>query len=275
MILRAILVISSGILLSSPAFAQSERRAPPPDDGGWNVYVGAGALISPTYSGDDDYTISAVPFLRVTKGDVFFASVQEGVGYALINDKGFRAGPLAQLDFGRDEDGSSPFRVSGDKTLDLLGLGKIDMSVSIGGFVDYKFGDFKIKAKAGHALGGHDGVTAQAGIDFDKRVMGVGPPLFFAVGPNIKYGDNDYTQAYYGITAQQSALSGLTEFDAGGGIVSYGVGGSVLMPLSYTAGITLLGSYDRLTGDAADSPLVRDRGSRDQLFGGLAVAKKF
>jgi len=69
--------------------------------------------------------------------------------------------------------------------------------------------------------------------------------------------------------------SELSEYAADGGIISYGLGGSVLMPLSYTAGITLFGSYDRLTGAAADSPLVNERGSKDQLFGGAALAYKF
>jgi len=47
------------------------------------------------------------------------------------------------------------------------------------------------------------------------------------------------------------------------------------MPLTYKTAITLFGSYDRLTGDAAGSPLIQERGSADQFFGGAAIAYKF
>lgn len=265
------------LLTLSTSLAAAAQRPPGQDDNGWDVYLGAGALYAPAFPGDDDYNLSAVPFFRITKGDRFFASVQEGAGYAAIDQDGFRAGPLAQIDFGRDEDGSSPFRVAGDRTTDLFGLGKIDFTVALGGFAEYDLGDFKLKVKAGQALGGHDGLTGQISFDYDTRIMGAGPPLFVTVGPNIKYGSENYAQAYYGITAAQSAGSGLTPYDAGGGITSYGIGGNILVPVarSGNAAIIVLGSYDRLTGDAADSPLVRSRGSRDQFFTGAAFARKF
>ena len=264
-------------LLIFISFNASAQRPPQQDQNGWDVYIGAGALYAPTYPGDDDYNLSAVPFFRVTKGDRFFASVQEGAGYAAIDKAGFRAGPLAQIDFGRDEDGSSPFRVTGDKTEDLRGLGTIDFTVALGGFAEYDFGDFELKVKGGQALGGHDGFTGQVSFDYDTRIMGAGPPLFVTVGPNLKYGSGNYTDAYYGITAEQSALSGLAEYNPGGGITSYGLGGNILVPVSRSgnAAIILLGSYDRLTSDAGDSPLVRNRGSRDQFFTGAAFARKF
>jgi len=252
-----------------------DRRGPPPVDKGWSLYVGVGGLYSPTWSGDDDYSAAAVPFLRVTHGDKFFASVQEGAGYKFIKTKKFSAGPLATIDFGRDEDGNNPFNISGGDSDDLIGMGNVSATLALGGFADYKMGDLKFKAKAGRAIGSHEGVTAEFGVDFDKTVMGVGPPLFVAIGPRVKWTDDNYNQAYYGITALQSENTGLTAFDAGSGISSYGVGGSVLMPLSYTAGVTIFGSYDHLTGDAADSPLVIERGSADQFFGGAAVAYKF
>lgn len=254
---------------------EPQRRGPPPDDNGWSLYLGGGGFYAPTYSGDDEYALSAVPFLRVTKGDKFFASVQEGAGYAIIKNDRFRAGPLATIDFGRDEDGASPFRVSGDDSADLIGLGNISTTIALGGFADYKTGDLKFKAKAGRALGSHEGITAELGVDFDKRVMGAGPPLFVAIGPRVKWADDNYNQAFYGINAAQSLGSTLPVYNADSGIISYGVGGSVLMPLSNNMALTVFGNYDRLTGAAGDSPLVFQRGSKDQLFGGAAIAYKF
>ncbi len=274
--LRRIFSIFISLHFTGSALAdEPERRGPPPDDNGWSLYVGGGGFYAPNWSGDDEYSAAAVPFIRVTKGDRFFASVQEGMGYAIINDNGFRAGPLAAIDFGRDEDGNNPFRISGGESADLIGLGNISTTVALGGFVDYKVGDIKIKAKGGRALGAHEGLTAELGVDFDKTIMSVGPPLFVAIGPRLKWADDSYNQAFYGITTTQSIASGLSVYGADDGLISYGVGGSVLMPLSYTMGITVFGSYDHLTGPAGDSPLVRERGSRDQFFGGAAIAYKF
>lgn len=285
---RSLTLVTSTLVtsmaLAVPAFSDEPQPGGAPSDGppsgfnddGWSLYVGGGGFYGPNWSGDDEYSAAAVPFLRVTKGDVFFASVQEGAGFAVINNEKFRAGPLATLDFGRDEDGNNPFRVSGNDSLDLVGLGNISTTVALGGFADYEMGDIKFKAKAGRAVSAHEGVTAELGVDYDKSIFWNGPPLFIAFGPKVKWADGNYNQAFYGITQTQSDASGLTPFDAGSGIVGYGVGGSLIMPLTRSGlGITFFGSYERLTGDAAKSPLVIERGSKDQFFGGSALAYRF
>lgn len=280
MMWRAFSLISL-LVLAAPAFADEPQRQGPPsgdsfNDDGWSLYVGGGGFYSPNWSGDDEYSAAAVPFLRVTKGDLFFASVQEGAGLALINQDGFKAGPLATIDFGRDEDGNNPFRISGDDSLDLVGMGNVSATVALGGFAEYKMGDIKLKAKAGRAIGSHEGLTGEIGVDYDKRFFWNGPPLFVAAGPRIKWADDNYNQAYYGINAAQSAATGLEAFEAGSGIISYGAGASLIMPLSRDGlAITLFGNYDRLTGNAGDSPLILERGSKDQFFGGSALAYRF
>lgn len=260
---------------------EPERRGPPPEvsdwnDNGWSLYVGGGGIYGPNWSGDDEYSAAVVPFLRVTKGDRFFASVQEGAGYAIIKNDNLNAGPLATLDFGRDEDGNNPFRVSGGDSTDLIGMGNISTTIALGAFADYKIGNFKFKAKAGKALGSHEGVTTELGLDFDKMVLGAGPPLFVTIGPRFKWADGNYNQAFYGITGTQALAAGLPQYEAKSGIISYGLGGSLIMPLSRDGlGITFFGSYDRLTGAAGESPLVILRGSKDQFFGGSALAYRF
>lgn len=241
---------------------------------GLSINIGAGAILSPNYNGDDAYSLSSVPFIRVTKDDTFFASVETGMGYAVINQDGFRAGPLAQIDFGRNEDGEGPFRITGSSTNDLIGLGDIDTTVSLGGFADYKVGDITAAIKAGQALGGHDGLTGEISLTYNPILRDLGPPIFLSVGPRITYGDADYTQSFFGVTPAQSLASGLPAYNTGGGIESYGMGGLAIVPLSRKASVTFIGSYNRLTGDAADSPLVRQRGSKDQLFFGVIAAYK-
>ena len=114
------------ILLPLVASAQERPQRPKPADQGWTVSAGGGVLVSPNYLGDDSYGVSTVPYIRVTYADKFEATVQDGARYNLVNNENFRAGPLATLDFGRNEDGSGAFRVIGDDTNDLIGLGDIE-----------------------------------------------------------------------------------------------------------------------------------------------------
>jgi outer membrane protein len=271
------LLVTSLILCAFPVTAAGQERPEqrPKQSEGWTVNVGAGALLSPNYLGDDAYSLSAVPYFRVTHSDRFFASVQEGAGYSLIKQENFRAGPLLRLEFGRDEDGTGTFRIVGDRTDDLLGLGDIDTSVSLGGFAEIDFGDFTASAKLGKAVSGHEGLTGDIGVSYKGIFRGNGPPIIYSFGPRINFGDDNYMSAQFGVTTAQSQASGLTPFEASGGVVSYGVSGTAIMPVTDVFSVTLIANYSRLTADAGDSSLVTERGSRDQAFSGLVTSFKF
>lgn len=269
------LVFVSGFVLS-PCNAFANDGPPSSHDAAksWEISVGAATLLSPNYLGDDAHSLSAVPYFRATYDDRFFASVQEGIGYSVVTDKKFRAGPLLRLDFGRDEDGGGPFRIAGDQTHDLRGLGDIDTTVSVGGFADIDLGGLSAYLNLVQAVNGHNGLTGDFGVRFKGMVTGYGPALIYSIGPVINFGDANYMSSYFGIDQVQSAASGLSIYDPSGRIVSYGVSGTVIMPLTKDTSVTLIGNYGRLAGDAANSPLVEERGSKDQAFLGLALAYK-
>lgn len=255
-------------LLAQPAFAQQPERGKPTPKQGWEISVGGGVLLSPKYMGDDEYGVNLVPSIRISYEDRFTASVEQGVRYNVIKTDNFKAGPLARIDFGRDEDGSGTFRISGGDTDDLVGLGDIDTTVSLGGFAEYELGNVVASIEAGQALGGHDGFTGEIALRYKGRAQFNGPPLIYSFGPKLNFGDATYTNAYFGVDAAQSTASGLTMYRADGGLVSYGISGTAILPLTQNIGVTFIASYDRLSGDVADAPLVQERGSRDQGFVG-------
>lgn len=271
----SVLLGCAALLLGQVPPVAHAQNGPPPQQTGWQLDVGAGALISPQYLGDDSYAVSALPYIRVTKGERFFASVQEGLGYTLFNQNGFRAGPLLQVAFGRDEDGRGPFQITGDRTDDLLGLGDIDTSVLLGGFAEYSMGLFSLSGKIGQAVSGHDGLVADIGLRYKGVLSGYGPPLIYSFGPSVEWGDDRYTQAFFGVSQEQSAASGLARYDARGGVVRYGISATGIVPLSRTLSATLLLSYGRLAGDSAKAPLVQTRGDTDQAVAGLFLARRF
>ncbi len=256
-------------LCGVPALAQ-ER----PANDGWTLTVGAGGLATPTYEGDNTYRLSILPNIQITYADTFFASVQEGVGYRVINTDTLRAGPIARVRFSRDDDGDQPFAVTGDDSTDLIGLGDVDTSVELGGFVDYEFAGITFSAEARKAITGHKGFVADVGARWSGRSMAFGPPVIWTIGPRARLVDDSFTTAYFGVTSTQSLASGLPVYEAGGGLYSYGIGATAIIPIDrenrWTA--VAFAGYDRLAGDTAGSPLVQIRGTEDQATIGIFVS---
>lgn len=270
-----------GTAVSQPSFAQNtELPVRPPiaplssGSDGWTVAIGIAPILAPAWQGSRDMAFSIYPDLRINYGEVLFASVPDGVGWNAVNTNGWKAGPVAKIRFGRDEDnGGSPFLVSGGSDA-LRGLGNIGAAAELGGFVEKRFGErrrWRLRAEVRRGLGGHEGVVADASLTYQLRsgrtVINAGPRLSAASG--------DFMQTYFGIDPQQSQRSGLTPYRAKGGLTSYGVGGSVIRPLDQHSAVTVFTGLDRLGGEAARSPLVRERGRRTQFSIGLGYGYRF
>jgi MipA family protein len=256
-----------------PAVPAGEPSASSPM--GWRFRVGAGALYAPAFAGSKDYQVIAFPNLKLEFKDLFFMSVKDGVGYNLIHADGWRIGPIVKYEFERKEDGSSPFRVGGKKTTALTGLGNVDGTLECGGFVEYSDEPFIFKVEIRQGVNGHKGIIGEASINYAGAIKRSGPPIFYALGPRATFADSDYSNAYFGIDQTQSLNSGLNRYAAGGGLVSYGVGGFMSMPVYGPVSVSVFGGYDRLGSEVADSPLVSQRGSENQCAIGLSVIYKF
>ncbi len=241
----------------------------------WRFRVGAGALYAPAFAGSKDYQIIAFPNVKVEFKDLFFASMKEGVGYNVIHSNGWRVGPLVKYKFERKEDGSNPFRVGGNKSTALKGLGNVDATLECGGFVEYSYEPFSYSVELRQGIDGHKGMIGDANINYSGAIKRFGPTIFYAVGPRATFSDSEYTNAYFGINQTQSVSSGLNRYNAGGGLVSYGLGGFMSMPLIDQVSVSLFGGYDRLGDEVADSPLIKQRGSENQFAIGLSVTYKF
>ncbi|WP_343520101.1 MipA/OmpV family protein, partial [Sphingomonas sp.] len=87
--------------------------------------------------------------------------------------------------------------------------------------------------------------------------------------------DRKYHRAYFGITSADAAASGLPAYDPKGGVQAVGVAAGHLHQLSRRWGVATYARYDRLVGDAADSPVARTLGSRNQFAAGVALSYTF
>jgi MipA family protein len=254
------------------ALASSAVHARPAESASdWKFEVGAATVYSPNYVGDDDYLLKALPYLSAEYKDKFFANPIEGIGYNIINENGWRVGPIVKLAWEREQDGDSSFAIGGDDTRDLIGLGDVDTTVELGAFAEYTQSNLRYAVELRQGVNGHEGLIGEASISYFDRLS----DIFFTVGPRVRFGSADYLNAYWGINASQSASSGLSSYDASGGLISYGIGAFASKPLSDTLSLGVFASYDRLSPEVADSPLVRERGSANQFMAGASLTYEF
>ncbi|MFZ9682395.1 MAG: MipA/OmpV family protein [Cephaloticoccus sp.] len=252
--------------MASLAVAQPERA----DESGWSFEVGGGILTAPAFPGADHQQVMLVPDVRAAYGERFSASIAQGARYTAWAAYGWAAGPLATVDFGRDADGDSPFRIAGDEATELTGIHEVDAAVQAGAFLRYETETWSAEAVLQRALGGHEGLVLDLSLDRSWRLTTAGGlPLIVGTGPRLRWASADYLEAYFGLTAADAAASGLSRFQPGAGLVSAGWGLQVVRPVSRRAAIIAFLAAERLLGDAADSPLVSRRGDANQLSAGI------
>lgn len=242
----------------------------------WKNSAGVGLILAPAYTGARGYSFLAVPDIRFAYKDLFFANVRDGVGYAAINQDGWRVGPVVTYTFSRREkNGGTVFQLAGSRNNSLQGMGNVPGTFSLGGFAEYSLQNYKLRIQVNEGVTGHEGVSGEAKITYGGTISYNGPPLIYAIGPHVKYGNAVYTNAYWGVTPEQSAHSGLEQYTADGGITAYGFGAFTMLPLTKSVSISFVAGFDRLAPPVTHSPLVRVRGSQNQAMSGLSISYGF
>lgn len=261
-------LLAAVALSALSSVAAAEQPGQPPKEGDWDIQLGAVAMYQPDYEGSDDYEVSPLPFLMVNYRDlVFLRGPMLGVNALTFQgptprDK-LQMGPLVRYEFGRDE---------GDND-DLRGMGDIDGAVELGAFITYDIGPWSTGLTLFRDVSdSHDGLTAK--LEAGHKLT-LGPKLMLRTEISTTWADDNYTETFFGVTASQSARSGMRQFRPEGGFKNAGITVDLDYDVTEDWGVTARLGYERLLGDAADSPLVEDRGSADQFNTGLMVSYKF
>lgn len=260
---------------SSPAFAQSpfdrvEQGWHFFGQGGQNaeVRLGVGAGFRSDYQGSDDYELMVLPILTATNMLGFnFTPFALSYNLAQYNSAsglwGLTLGPRVAADFGRDEDANNA----------LAGLGDVDASILPGGFINLRLGPAMASVEIGQDVAdGHGGTVADFGL---TTFVPITQQIMLMPGISATWVDEDYMQSYYGINATQAANSAYTVYNADGGFKTIGASVNAIYAINENWAANALLSYDRLLGDAADSPIVANQGSANQFSVILGVSRGF
>lgn len=255
--MRAMLLACAvSVTLSSPAVAQDEKED-------LRVRVGLGAQLEPEFIGSDDLQLLPLVNFNLARGDDLFAfeAPDDGFGLALISTGGFSFGPAANIQGKRKES--------------ELGapLGKVSTTVEVGGFAEYKASEsIRLRAELRQGIGGHEGLVGSFGAD---RIWRDGDRYVFSIGPRVLFSNSKYQRAYFGITDAGALASGLPAYRPDGGIHAVAATSGLTYQFDPQWGAFGFARYERLVGDAADSPIVRELGSRNQLSGGVGLSYTF
>ncbi len=247
------LPLVAALFASVAALPAAAQTAP---DGAYDAILtlGGGARFQPEWDGAKSYTLSPFPIvgLKFLRSPFSGEAVQDG---ALSISPTFRA--LTKRNF-----------KAGDP---LFGLTDVGLAVELGVKVEYTGPWYRAFVEVRQGVGGHQGELLDLGVD---GILRPDPKWTLAAGPRLSFASADYMQTYFGVSRADSLRSGIAAYDAHGGFRGAGLGGSITWDVDRAWFIRADASWTRLSNTAADSPVVRLDGSRDQFTVGLGAAYK-
>jgi outer membrane protein len=254
------LLIASAVaaLSSSAAFAQEA-----PSTSGHRVRVGLGAKIEPDYIGSDGTRVAPLFKFNIARGSsqFKFSAPDDGPGIAVVSSNGFSFGPTLNVERKRKEsDVGAP-------------VGKVKTTFEAGAFAQYEADDsWRVRADFRKGLNGHDGLVGSVGAD---KIWRDGDKYVFSIGPRLLWSDSKYQQAYFGVTPAAALATGLPVYRPKSGFHAVGLTSGLSYQFNDRFGMFGFGRYERLVGDAAKSPIVREFGSRNQFSAGAGLSYTF
>ncbi len=221
--------------------------------------IGAGMQRMPGWAGARTHRDDPIPFVDIELPQYGFSlSTEDGLQYDLIRDAHLHGGLYGDFQWGRDRD-------------DLRSLaGKLPTlapRATGGGYLEW---DFTRQLDAGLRLS-HDANGAGAYLDFYAEWD---PPKLGMVEQSLQLRWQSMNGAamrrFFGTTPASAQALDVPVWQPGAGSELATLEYDLFLPTSRHTGLALSLEYGYLLGDAAESPLVRRYGSRNQLSESLS-----
>ncbi|WP_339079321.1 MipA/OmpV family protein [Pseudomonas sp. TMP9] len=248
-------IFSGLILVTLSAASQAQTTPPAGATSDWTLSAGAAVGVYPLYVGSSKSKTLAIPTFDIRYRDWFFINPIRGIGAEVELLEGLKASASlgASLNARKTKDDSR-----------LNGLGDIGSAPTIRLGMEYKLGKAFVGGTVISRLGSSNGRGTQLEVDAGYTVLASRAGIV-ALGLEVKAMDNTYARNFFGVSAQQSAASGLATFNANGGLQSIGPFVQAIVPLSDAWTLFGRASFNQLRNDAATSPITEDRGQPSVL----------
>lgn len=287
----SLIAIAAASALATPTAAQ-QGSAPPADTtlaqtadvdlDRDTVTIGGGIGFVPSYEGSNDYVVIPAGAIRGRYKGFNFSSRGLQLSVDLVRDDGpsgvdFELGPVVSLNLNRTSRIVDP---------QVRALGTRRIAFEAGGFAGI--------AKTGVLTSAYDRIGVRVTYVHDVTdVHGsyllipsieYGTPLsrraYVGISGSATIAGDGYARTYFAVDPAGQAASGLPLFaDPRGGLKNYSASMlasySLSGDLTHGLGLFALGSYSRLQGDFARSPVVSVAGSPNQWYGAVGIGYTF
>ena len=247
--------------------------------GDWLI-VGVGGVYGPDYDGAKEYGFNVVPVVMGNVRGIGISARSAGLALNVIPSVGhnfsFKLGPSVGLNSTRATKAKDP-------VVERLGTLKRAVEVGVATGIDFNEVFNSVDMLSFNLDARWDVNGASNGMIVDPSVAYFTPVnkgMAVAVSFGALHGDGNFMDYYFSVTPAGSAASGLPVFRATSGWMRANVTIAMGIDLDgnlYNGGflVGLIGNYSRLLGDAAASPITRDRGSANEWQAGLGIGYAF
>lgn len=209
----------------------------------WQGAVAVGAVSVPAYEGSNHSRVIPIAAAELRYRDIAYFSSSEGLGVNVLHGKSYRVGLALGYDIGRAE----------RRDARLKGLGDIDSSPELKMYAEKVFFPVVLRSTVLHTLAGDAGWSA----DVAAYLPLAGSKNFLVLaGPAVTVSNRRELRRRFGVSAEQSANSGLPQYRPNAGLRNASLGFSATWFIDSAWFINATGSVQRLLGPAADSPLI-------------------
>lgn len=215
----------------------------------WDINLAVGAAVEPTFHGSDRYRGTPIPLVIIRWRDT--VSLGDDGLNVYWHDSNLRIGGGVSYDGGRLDHETGGLLSGGDGR--LKGLGNVDASVGLRGFVSYTVGPVYFDTSAVKYIGPQNKgivVTLSASAPYSITKQ-------FIVRPHVgvSWANDNYMQTFFGITPLQASQSIFHEFNASAGLEDVNGGLTAVYLLSPHWFLGADASATQFLYHAAESPI--------------------
>ncbi len=258
---------SAFVSLSHPVAAQESNSSA----SDWNYAVGSGPLVVPNYEGSKHYTVSGLPMLEASWRDAISLSAMEGLKIKIkpLLDKGFFVSAGLGYWLGRregaDKDNGDALRGLGN--LSGGGVGKLGMG--------YQYNALGLGLDVARDI--HDDRDGTTVTPYGSYKIYQSRRFSLSGKISTTWADDNYMQNIFGITPEQAgkSLKHYAPFTAESGLKDVKFGLTANYRITQSISLFAMADVAHLLGDAADSPIVKTQGSKEQFIGSTGFVYRF
>jgi len=242
------------------AFAQTQPFKPVEAEKDWTLMVGGGPIYGFSVSGKDPDRFNFTPWGAFSYKDRLYANGLDGVGYNVIKRETVRAGVQIRPHYSGQSELEGLIIPDRGADLALYSFVRVGGNWSVGGRVTHDISD---------VTDGSELFVSASRQDITR--VGLLQSTFY-----VRAGNQKSNQAYYGVEADEAAVSGLRAYNLGGGVQNVGAAFLMMTPIGDKYAVGTLFNIERALGDVADSPLIERREHGEMAYrGGVIVVRRF